>query len=370
MRIGIIGAGQLGQMLGYAAHDLEIECRFLDPSDAPPAASAGEVIQRPFDDLEALRMLADSCDVISYEFENVPVEALLKIGDRIKIYPSPEALRVAQDRLTEKRLFEELRIPLPEYRAIDSLRDLNDAADSIGLPLVLKTRRMGYDGKGQFLIKEREDIDVAWKLHGRQPLIAEQWIPFDSEVSAIGVRNTQGTIALYSLTRNEHRDGILHRSRAPVELPSLTELAGDYMRSLLERLDYVGVLALEFFVTGDRLLANEFAPRVHNSGHWTIEGAKTSQFTNHLLAISGETPATPECRGHAGMLNLIDTIPDSVRAMTADSCWFHDYGKAPRPGRKLGHITVVADTASERDRLLDKLDQNVTESTKGSGHST
>jgi 5-(carboxyamino)imidazole ribonucleotide synthase len=356
MRVGIIGAGQLGQMLGFAGRSLGITCRFLDPADAPPAADAGEVIRRPFDDAEALAELAASCDVITYEFENVPVEALLRIADRVPVFPPPEALRSAQDRLDEKRLFDELQIPLPRYRAVDTLDDLRAAVDSIGLPLVLKTRRFGYDGKGQYVLKTGKDIDDAWRKLGGAALIAEEWLDFDYEVSAIGVRSPGGESAIYPLTRNEHAAGILRRSRAPVDAPDLAEKAESYINALLARLDYVGVLALELFVVGDRLLANEFAPRVHNSGHWTIEGAETSQFENHLRAVTNQPLGPTACRGHAGMLNLIGSIPEAARQLAIPGCQLHDYGKSPREGRKLGHITVVADSAAARDRQLQQLE--------------
>ena len=352
MRIGIIGAGQLGQMLGFAARDLGATCRFLDPADAPPAADAGEVIRRPFDDADALAELAASCDVITYEFENVPVESLLLINDRVPVFPPPEALQSAQDRLAEKQLFDELLIHLPRYRAVDSLDDLHAAVDAIGLPLVLKTRRFGYDGKGQSVVRSRDDIDGAWRELGGSALIAEEWLDFDFEVSAIGARAPDGDTVIYPLTHNEHAAGILRRSRAPVEVPGLAEKAQAYITALLARLDYVGVLALELFVAGDRLLANEFAPRVHNSGHWTIEGAETSQFENHLRAVTRQPLGPTACRGHAGMVNLIGKIPDPARHLAIPGCWLHDYGKSPREGRKLGHITVVADSAAERDERL------------------
>jgi 5-(carboxyamino)imidazole ribonucleotide synthase len=356
MRVGIIGAGQLGQMLGFAAQELGIACRFLDPSESPPAAAAGEVIRRPFDDAGALADLAGSSDIITYEFENVPVAALSQIGDRVPIYPPPAALSSAQDRLAEKRLFDELQIPLPRYRAVDSFDDLRAAADTIGLPLVVKTRRFGYDGKGQFLVREKDDIEAAWEALGGSALIAEEWLNFDYEVSAIGVRSPGGEIVTYPLTQNEHAGGILRRSRAPVHAPALEQMADAYMSAMLARLDYVGVLALELFVAGDRLLANEFAPRVHNSGHWTIEGAVTSQFANHLRAVTNQPLGATACRGHAGMLNLIGEIPEAARQLGIPGCWLHDYGKSPRPGRKLGHITVVADSAAERDERLDQVE--------------
>ncbi len=361
MRVGIIGAGQLGQMLGIAARELDIDCCFLDPSPAPPAAAFGEHIERPFDDADALRDLAERCDVITYEFENVPVEALRRVSDIVAIYPPPEALHEAQDRLHEKRLFEALGIPLPDYRAVDSREDLEAAVAALGLPTVVKTRRLGYDGKGQYVIRERRDSEAAWARLGGRPLIAEQWVPFEAEVSSIGVRGTSGETRIYPLTRNVHRDGILHTSCSPLDAPALADSAAGYVLEMLQHLDYVGVLALELFAVGDRLLANEFAPRVHNSGHWSIEGAATSQFTNHLLAITGQPLGPTDSRGHAGMLNLISEIPAAARRLQRGT--LHDYGKRPRPGRKLGHITVIADSAAERDAELRVICETVTQST-------
>ena len=368
MRIGIIGAGQLGQMLGFAARDLGHSCFFLDPSADPPARVVGPVIQASFDDSVALAVLADKCDVVTYEFENVPVETLMDISDLVPIYPPPAALRHAQDRLAEKRLLDSLSIPLPQYRAIDSAEDLANAVASIGLPLMIKTRRMGYDGKGQFVLKNAEQIDEAWESLGGRHLIAEKWVPFDYEVSAIGIRNVDGECATYCLTRNVHAGGILHTSRAPVDDSALTEQAKQYMVNLLDHLDYVGVLALELFVVGDTLLANEFAPRVHNSGHWTIEGAETSQFVNHVLAITNESPGSTKNRDYAGMINLVGQIPETARNLAHGR--LHDYGKTPRPGRKLGHITVIAPSEAERDRLLDEIESSVTSSTASTGTET
>ncbi len=358
MRIGIVGAGQLGQMLGFAAEKLGLDVRFIDPSENPPAAVCGPVIQSRFDDPVALVALAETCDVITYEFENVPVDALLPIESIAPVYPPTSALRHSQDRLDEKRLFTELDIPLPGYHTIDSRQDMDTAASALGLPIVIKTRRFGYDGKGQWIARQKDDLDAAWDELGAQPLIAEQWIPFDYELSCIGVRSVDAEIAIYPLSRNVHVGGILQSSRSPVDEPVLAKTAADYVRRLLDSLDYVGTLALELFVVGDRLLANEFAPRVHNSGHWTIEGSDTSQFENHLRAIAGlPLGATTGC-GHAGMVNLIGEIPEAARAL--DIGVLHDYGKAPRPGRKLGHITVVANSAEQRDALVEKIDKSVT----------
>lgn len=362
MRIGIIGAGQLGQMLGFAARDLDIEVRFLDPSDNPPAAQCGKVIQSAFDDPVALVALADTCDVITYEFENVPVAALQHIEGVAPVYPPATALRHSQDRRDEKELFKELDIPLPGYHAIDTRTDMDVAADQLGLPMVIKTRRFGYDGKGQFVVKQIAALDVAWEELGGQALIAEQWVPFDYEISCIGVRSLSGEIAIYPLSRNVHTDGILRTSRSPVDEPELAANASDYVHRLLGHLDYVGVLALELFVTGNELLANEFAPRVHNSGHWSIEGSETSQFENHLRAILDLPLGSTASIGHAGMVNLIGEISAATRALGVGV--LHDYGKAPRAGRKLGHVTVVADTAEQRDALVGLIDSSVTQSTR------
>ena len=360
MRIGIIGAGQLGQMLGFAARDLGVECVFLDPSDSPPAAACGDVIQRPFDDPLALSELAATCDVITYEFENVPVEALHRIEDKVAVYPPSAALRHSQDRLAEKRLFDELGIPLPGYRIVDTHGDLKTAVAELGMPLVIKTRRLGYDGKGQFVIRGKDDVDAAWQALGGNALIAEQWVGFDYEVSCIGVRNVDGEVAIYPLSHNVHDGGILRTSRSPIEAPALADKAEHYVRTMLDHLDYVGTLALELFVCGEELLANEFAPRVHNSGHWSIEGSQTSQFENHLRAILNRPLGSTASVGHAGMFNLIGDIPAAAREIP--DAHLHDYGKSPRPGRKLGHITVIGDSPASRDKFLDTIGNTVTQS--------
>jgi 5-(carboxyamino)imidazole ribonucleotide synthase len=358
MRIGIIGAGQLGQMLGFAARDLGIECRFVDPSADPPAAACGDVIQAPFDDPAALAELASTCDVVTYEFENVPVDALRLIEDKVPVYPPGAALRHSQDRLDEKRLFGRLNIPLASYCKVDGRDDLGAAIDSLGLPVVLKTRRLGYDGKGQFIIRDKDDVDEAWNALGGKALIAEQWVPFDYEVSCIGARNTESDVVIYPLSRNVHVAGILRTSRSPIDAPAIAGQAERHVRRILDELDYVGVLALEFFVKDDMLLANEFAPRVHNSGHWSIEGSETSQFENHVRAILGMPLGSVASVGHAGMINLIGAIPDAVRSL--EQGVLHDYGKAPRPGRKLGHITVTAESAVACDEAIDIISQIVT----------
>ena len=362
-KIGIIGAGQLGQMLGFAGQKMGLDCVFLDPSDDPPAAMVGPVLKYPFDSEAGLAELAASTDIITYEFENVPVAAIERISPDIDVYPPARALQYAQDRMAEKTLFESLDIPVPGFRAIDSPEQLRQAATEIGLPIVLKTRRLGYDGKGQTIIRDEAEFDVACATLGGKDLIAEQWVPFEREISAIGARNVSGEIVHYPLTGNVHDDGILHESRAPADAPEFETTAQSYLTALLEHLDYVGVLALELFVTGDGLLANEFAPRVHNSGHWTIEGANTSQFENHIRAILDMPLGDTGMRGFAGMLNLVGNIPPGGPSIIDGQGYLHDYGKAPRPGRKLGHVTVVESSAEERDRVLRHLANHLTDGT-------
>ncbi len=351
--VGIIGAGQLGMMLGEAAQELGIRCVFLDPGDNPPAQGRGELLQAAFDDESALAELAAKVDVVTYEFENVPVDAVRSIADGTPVYPPAPALETAQDRLSEKRLFESLDIPLPGYRQIDTRADLDAAAEALGLPVVIKTRRFGYDGKGQFVVRNAADLDAAWAELGGQALIAEAWVAFDYEVSIIATRGIDGDVVLFPLTRNTHSGGILDTSVAPLDSSELETVARDYGRRLVEHFDYVGTVALELFVVGDRLLANEFAPRVHNSGHWTIEGAATSQFENHMRAVAGLPLGDPAARGHAAMKNLIGRMP------VGDFEGLHDYGKSERPGRKLGHITITATTAGERDSRLEALNQRL-----------
>lgn len=350
--VGVIGAGQLGQMLGLAGRKLGLEFLFLDPAERPPAAVAGPVLRYAFDDREGLARLAAACDVITYEFENVPVDALAAIKPPRPVFPPAEALAKAQDRLAEKTLFQSLDISVPAFRAVDSAEELHAAARDIGLPLVVKTRRLGYDGKGQFVLRSLDDVECAVTELGSTGLIAEQWVPFEREVSAIGARSRGGEIVHYPLTENVHAGGILSQSRAPADAEDLSELAAHYLDRLLVRLDYVGVLALELFVLDGDLLANEFAPRVHNSGHWTIEGSITSQFENHLRAILDMPLGDTGTTGHAGMLNIIGSMPPD-RALFETAPWhLHDYGKDPRPGRKLGHATIVSGDADDRDRAM------------------
>jgi 5-(carboxyamino)imidazole ribonucleotide synthase len=355
IRVGIIGAGQLGQMLGQAAQSLDIECIFLDPAEDPPAQSVGTVMRCAFDDSRGIRELASRVDVLTYEFENVPVSAIESIATEIDVFPPPAALHYAQDRLVEKQLFVSLGIPVAAFRKIDSLPDLRGAAEELGLPLVLKTRRLGYDGKGQVVIHSNDELATAWQELGSVALIAEQMIDFDYEVSAIGARNVSGDIVDYPLTENRHDNGILQTSRAPAGNAELTQLAHTYHTKLATELHYVGILAVEFFVVGQQLIANEFAPRVHNSGHWTQDGAITSQFENHLRAILDMPLGDPSVRGFVAMENLIGSLPANMASISEAGFHTHEYGKAARPGRKLGHITLLADSAAEREQRRQQL---------------
>lgn len=355
MRIGIIGAGQLGRMLALAGYPLALQFRFLDSSADSPGAQVAPIITGAFDDPASLRRLASEVDLVTYEFENVPVPALQAVTRRRPCHPPADALRISQDRLYEKELFGRLRIPTPPFRAVDTLADLRAAVAAIGLPAVLKTRRLGYDGKGQQVLRKRADVEAAWRALGGVPLILEGFVAFDREVSIIGVRSTQGETRAYPLVENTHRAGILRVSLAPVRSARLQRLAERHLGRLLDHFGYAGVLTVEFFVQGGRLVANEMAPRVHNSGHWTIEGAVTSQFENHLRAILGWPLGDTGAVGHSAMVNYIGTLPVRERVLALPGAHHHDYGKASRPGRKLGHCTLVAPTAAARDALLKRL---------------
>lgn len=354
-KVGIVGAGQLGLMLGEAAAAIGAECRFLDPADNPPAGRVGHVVKHAYDDAEALAALANWADVITYEFENVPVAAVEAIADTVPVFPPPTALRNAQDRLHEKRLFEQLDIPTSPFRNIESSEDVLAAAEELGLPLVFKTRRLGYDGKGQAVVRKADELDDLWSTLGAVPLIAEQFVNFDREVSVIGSRRVNGEFSTWPLTENRHAGGILRVSLAPYDDASLLSAGADYHKRMLEHLDYVGTMALEMFVVGDQLVANEFAPRVHNSGHWTIEGAATSQFENHLRAVLDLPLGDTAPLGHSVMVNLIGTMPSGLDAAQDQGYVLHDYGKSPRPGRKLAHITAVSDSVAERDTATERL---------------
>ena len=355
MKIGIIGAGQLGQMLALSGLPYALQFRFLDSSAEAPGAQVAPIVVGAFDDIEALRRLARDVDLVTYEFENVPVAALHEMAATRPCFPPVDALRVSQDRILEKELFGRLGIPTPPYRAVDSLADLEAAVAAVGLPCVLKTRRLGYDGRGQRVLRRRADVGPAWEALGSAPLILEGFVRFEREVSIVGARSTRGELRAYPIVTNTHRDGILRVTVAPTREARLQRAAEGHLRRVAEHFDYAGVLTIEFFVHEGRLVANEMAPRVHNSGHWTIEGAVTSQFENHLRAILGMPLGDTRPVGHAAMVNYIGTMPERDRILAVPGAHHHDYGKAPRAGRKLGHCTVVAPTAAGRDELLKRI---------------
>lgn len=359
--VAVIGGGQLGRMMGLAGISLGLRFRFLDPGADPPAQSVGELIRAPFDDEEALARLADGADVVTYEFENVPVGVAEALARWVPVFPPPSALAMAQDRLTEKEAFRRLGIATAPFRAVDSQEELEDAAAEIGYPAVLKTRRWGYDGKGQKLLRTPADLVGAFEALGRRPLLLEGFVDFRRELSAVAVRGRSGEVAFYPLSENLHREGILRVSRAPAPgvTPELQENAETLVQRVLEELDYVGVLAVEFFDAEDGLMANEMAPRVHNSGHWTQNGDGICQFENHLRAILGLPLGTVEALTPMAMVNLIGTVPESAALLEIPGVHLHLYGKVSRAGRKLGHVNVRGRDWAELEGRVERVLQVV-----------
>ncbi len=344
MKIGVLGAGQLGRMLALAGYPLGLEFRFFDTVQDSPAGQMAELVVGKYDDEKALAEFVKELDVITYEFENVPVDAVKFLQSFVPVYPPPQALEMAQDRLHEKTFFNQLGIPTPEFVDVKKQEDLFEPE----FPCVLKTRRMGYDGKGQAVLRSRNDAEVAWKDMQGQDLILEGFIPFEREVSVIAVRSQKGDIKIYPLTENVHREGILRTSIAPVLIsPEIQMQAESYIKKVLQALNYIGVLAIEFFVLNNQLIANEMAPRVHNSGHWTIEGAETSQFENHIRAVAGLPLGEVTPRGFSAMLNLIGVKPDFEKILGLPNTHLHWYGKSVKPNRKVGHVTVRAESREE-----------------------
>jgi 5-(carboxyamino)imidazole ribonucleotide synthase len=361
MRVGIVGAGQLGRMLALAGYPLGLDFLCLDPSREAPAGQVAPLLHGAFTDRRLLRSLARRCDVVTFDWENVPVaglEAMARVhGTRIA--PPLAALATGQDRAAEKRLFERLAIPTTRWTAVGSREQLKRALAAIGLPGVLKTRRLGYDGKGQALIRTPADAERAFTRLGQVPLLYEEWIDFDHEASIIGARSARGELAIYPLCGNRHGEGILRLTCAPFGPARWQRAAARYLKRVLTHFRYTGILTLEFFVRRGRLIANEMAPRVHNSGHWTIEGAATSQFENHLRAILNLPLGRTRPCGHSAMINLIGRMPSRETLLAHPGLHLHEYGKRSRPGRKVGHCTLIEPTAARRDararRLLREL---------------
>ena len=350
--LGILGGGQLARMLALAAAPLGVNCLVVDAAADACAGQVAPLLVAGWDDYEALAAFADQVDAVTFDFENVPAQTARWLAGRVAVHPAPDALAVAQDRLDEKNLFRACGLPTPDFAPVATRAELDAALARIGAPAILKTRRLGYDGKGQFRLKTLGDTGAAWAALGSQAevtgLILEAFVPFERELSVLAVRGRDGEFRTWPLTGNWHTDGVLSFSVAPapgidVLQPRATALA----RTLAERLDYVGVFALELFVRDGELLGNEMAPRVHNSGHWTIEGAHTSQFENHVRAVLGLPLGDTGVRGCSAMFNWLGSLPDPAPVLAAVDAHWHDYGKQPRPGRKVGHATVCAPDAAQ-----------------------
>ncbi len=339
-------------MLALAGYALGVRCLFLDRSADSPGGQVAPILVGELEDPALLAELAGRSEVVTFDWENISGGALAPLESLTTLRPPRLALEVSQDRLQEKALFTRLKIPVAAHRAIDCRQDLVDATAQLGLPGVLKTRRLGYDGKGQCVLRRARDLDEAWRQLGGAGLIYEKFQDFSREVSLIGARSSTGDIAYYPLSANSHEAGILRYSVAPYRNEALERTARRYLRRVMEALDYVGVLTLEFFVVHGRLVANEMAPRVHNSGHWTIEGCVTSQFENHVRAICGLPLGSTRPLGHTAMVNFLGSVPDRERLLRIEGLAFHDYGKEPRAGRKLGHCTILRSLAAGRNRAL------------------
>jgi 5-(carboxyamino)imidazole ribonucleotide synthase len=353
--IGILGGGQLGRMLALAAARLGFKCHVFAPSpDSPAFDVVHRVTCADYTDTGALDRFAADVDVVTYEFENVPAETATFLSARKPVIPDPAVLATTQDRLTEKTFISGLGIKTARFAAVDSPAQLAAALDAIGRPAVLKTRRFGYDGKGQVILRNGGDLEAAWNDIGAQPSILEAFVPFEREVSVIAARARDGAVECFDVTENEHRDHILKTSRVPANVPPAV---ADEARRIAEKIaaacNYVGVFTVEMFVVADgpgrALLVNEIAPRVHNSGHWTIDGATVSQFEQHIRAVAGWPLGKPLRHGRIEMINLIGAeVEDYAKWLTVPGAFVHLYGKtAVRDGRKMGHVTRVTSELPE-----------------------
>ena len=347
MKVGILGGGQLGRMLALSGYPLGLTFRFFDPNPESPAGQIGELVSAPYDDETALRRFASGLDVVTYEFESVPRSAADFVSRFAPVRPDPKALSATQDRLAERELLERLGIPVARYAAVSSEDELRSAAATLGYPLILKARRLGYDGKGQLRLEAGSDLREAWQSTGARPAIVERVVEFTRELSVLAARSPAGSMASYQLIENHHSAGILRFSFAPADASqTLQPQAEEIARLVGYALGYVGVLAIELFETGEGLVANEIAPRVHNSGHWTMEGAETSQFENHLRAILGMPLGSTRAIGYSGMVNLLGNVPELPRLLAVPGAHVHLYGKSASHRRKLGHVNVRAESAS------------------------
>ncbi|HSM05850.1 MAG TPA: 5-(carboxyamino)imidazole ribonucleotide synthase [Longimicrobiales bacterium] len=355
--VGVLGGGQLGRMMALAGIPLGLRFRFLESKRPCPSDAVGTVVRASYDDEGALQTFAEGVALVTYEFENVPVAAVDTLAGSVIVRPGSEALEMAQDRLREKEGFKRLGIATDDWRAAETREEVEAALEELGLPAVLKTRRLGYDGKGQAVVRSMEDLDEAWDAVGGVPLLVEAFVDFDRELSLVAVRSRDGAFEAYPLVENLHEDGILVSTEAPASgVPkALQSKAEAAMLRLMEDLQYVGVMAVEFFQVGDDLLANEMAPRVHNSGHWTQNGAVTSQFENHLRAILGLPLGPTDARGVTVMINLLGALPKIEAVAAEPRAHLHLYDKKPKPGRKIGHVNVVAHDAETAWTIAEKI---------------
>lgn len=361
--IGILGAGQLARMLALAGIPMGFRFRFYDPNPDSPVKNLGELVNAPFDDIRNCVTFAQSVDVLTYEFENVPVELVRSIESVIPTRPGSLALEMSQDRLIEKNFLRRLNITTATFFEINSLEQLQKALYESGQG-ILKTRRLGYDGKGQHLFRNTKDENIPeiWSAMETSSCILESIVSFKRELSIVAVRALNGTTVFYPLVENVHKNGILSKTTAPAQAiaPEIQDLAETIADKVLTALDYVGTLAIEFFETDEGLIVNEMAPRVHNSGHWSIEGSRTSQFENHIRAITGLPLGKTDALGSTTMLNCIGSMPPKPDILTVEGSYYHDYDKAPRAGRKVGHINVVNNNAVQHDLAVQKLESVIT----------
>ncbi|HEX7326125.1 MAG TPA: 5-(carboxyamino)imidazole ribonucleotide synthase [Rhodanobacteraceae bacterium] len=359
-RLGILGGGQLAKMMVLAGVPLGVQFRIVDPVADACAGQVAPLLNAGWDDTDALAPWLPGVDAVTFDFENVPGKTAEWLTSRTRVAPNSLSLETAQDRVPEKTMFRGCGLPTTEFVPVANRAEFDAAVAKIGTPAILKTRREGYDGKGQFRVKGNADVDAAWQALGPQAasrgLILEAFVPFDFEASVIAARSRSGEFRTWPLTRNWHIDGILNASLAPAPVPAaVSEAAFAHARAIAEKLDYVGVFALELFVKDGKLLGNEMAPRVHNSGHWSIEGAVTSQFENHVRAVLDMPLGDTSLRFPSCMLNWIGKLPERDRMLAIPGTHWHDYGKAPRPGRKVGHATVCAPDNATLARRLEQV---------------
>ncbi len=357
--VGIVGGGQLARMLVLAGARLGLRFKIYDPSPDACAGALAPLTCGAFADANALLAFARDLDVLTFDFENVPASTLAALGSDIRIAPNPDALAMTQDRVNEKQAFTQLGIPVAPYRAVGTILEMQQAVAELGTPGILKTRTLGYDGKGQTRVNSRDSAQAAFESLGLSPCVFEQMVPFSRELSIIAVRAQNGEFCCYPLTENVHDNGILAVSLAPARVSeALNSLAVSYARRVAEHFNYVGTFALEFFQLGESLILNEMAPRVHNSGHWTIEGAECSQFENHLRAVAGLPLGSTAMRQASLMLNWVGELPNATPQLSCANLAWHDYGKSARAARKVGHSTLCAESFELLAVKLDALERS------------